>query len=115
MTGANPRILQLLPALGDGGVERGTVEMAGYLSRHGMENWVASGAGALMTALSATGAHHITLEVGRKSPVAILNQCPETCAGSSMKTGSISCMREAAHPHGPAGLPVVCRAASPVS
>lgn len=72
MSPTAPKILQLLPALGDGGVERGTVEMAGYLTRQGIENWVASAGGALLPALQATGARHIMLDAGRKSPVAIL-------------------------------------------
>ncbi|WP_180897536.1 glycosyltransferase family 4 protein [Martelella soudanensis] len=72
MNKAQPRILQLLPALGDGGVERGTVEMAGYLSLRKIENWVASAGGPLLEALAATDAHHIALDVGRKSPFTIL-------------------------------------------
>nr|WP_272212242.1 glycosyltransferase family 4 protein [Marinicella sp. W31]MDC2878153.1 glycosyltransferase family 4 protein [Marinicella sp. W31] len=71
MTDRPLRILQLLPALGDGGVERGTLEMAAYLARRGVENWVASDGGALLPALEATGTHHIDLKVGRKSPLAI--------------------------------------------
>lgn len=66
-----PRILQLLPALGDGGVERGTLEMAAYLARKGFENWVASDGGALLAPLRETGAHHLNLKVGKKSPFAI--------------------------------------------
>lgn len=66
-----PRILQLLPALGDGGVERGTVEMAAYLAEKGIENWAACDGGPLLAPLEATGTHHIDLKVGRKSPFAI--------------------------------------------
>jgi len=72
MDKAQPRILQLLPALGDGGVERGTVEMASYLARRNIENWAASAGGPLLEPLKATGTHYIPLEVGRKSPLAIL-------------------------------------------
>ncbi|MEO1989550.1 MAG: glycosyltransferase family 4 protein [Martelella sp.] len=72
MDKTQPRILQLLPALGDGGVERGTVEMASYLARKHIENWAASAGGPLLESLKATGTHYIPLEVGRKSPLAIL-------------------------------------------
>lgn len=72
MDKTQPRILQLLPALGDGGVERGTVEMASYLARKHIENWATSAGGPLLEALKATGTHYIALEVGRKSPLAIL-------------------------------------------
>lgn len=69
---ASFRVLQLLPALGDGGVERSTVEMAGYLRDRGVVNFVASGGGDLVAAVEATGARHLAIPVGRKSPWAIL-------------------------------------------
>ncbi len=71
MMDRKPRILQLLPALGDGGVERGTVEMAAFLAEKGIENWAACDGGPLLASLEATGTHHIDLKVGRKSPFAI--------------------------------------------
>lgn len=66
------RILQLLPALGDGGVERSTVEMAAGLGARGIANWVVSGGGDLVAAVEATGARHVRLPVGAKSPFAII-------------------------------------------
>jgi glycosyltransferase involved in cell wall biosynthesis len=74
MTGARPsfRVLQLLPALGDGGVERSTVEMAAGLRDRGIASWVVSGGGDLVAAVEATGARHVALTVGRKSPFAII-------------------------------------------
>ncbi|MBP1852645.1 glycosyltransferase family 4 protein [Rhizobium halophytocola] len=66
------RILQLLPALGDGGVERSAVEMATYLSDRRMETWVASRGGPLVADIEACGAHHATLAVGSKSPFALV-------------------------------------------
>ncbi len=68
----SPRILQLLPALGDGGVERSTVEMVGYLKGKGIVNFVVSGGGDLVASIEAGGARHITIPVGRKSPLAII-------------------------------------------
>lgn len=69
---AYPRILQLLPALGDGGVERSTVEMVDYLREKGIVNFVVSAGGDLVSAVEAGGTRHIALPVGRKSPIAII-------------------------------------------
>lgn len=71
MSNPSPRILQLLPALGDGGVERSAVEMAGYLSSRGLPNWIASAGGPLVAAAEQQGAHHATIAVGRKSPLGL--------------------------------------------
>lgn len=65
-------ILQLLPALGDGGVERSTVEMAGYLSSKGMGNWIASAGGPLVAQAEKLGARHVQIAVGSKSPFRML-------------------------------------------
>jgi glycosyltransferase involved in cell wall biosynthesis len=65
---SQPRILQLLPALGDGGVERSVVEMTGLLKDKGIENWVCSAGGALVPSVEANGAHHEVMPVGTKSP-----------------------------------------------
>lgn len=65
------RVLQILPALNDGGVERSAVELARDLSADGVENWVVSGGGRLVEAVTSAGAKHVTMPVGRKSPVAI--------------------------------------------
>lgn len=67
-----PRILQLLPALREGGVEHSAVEMAGYLGALGLENWIASAGGQLVAAAEDAGAHHVTIDVGRKSPFAMV-------------------------------------------
>lgn len=65
------RVLQILPGLNDGGVERSAVELARHLSTDGVENWVVSGGGRLVDAVAAAGATHVTMPVGRKSPLAI--------------------------------------------
>lgn len=69
---AEVKVIQLLPALGDGGVERSTVEMAAYLGALGLENWIASAGGPLVAAAEDAGARHATIEVGRKSPLAMI-------------------------------------------
>ena len=60
-------VLQLLPALDAGGVERSTVEIADALVRGGHRALVVSAGGRMQSALEATGARHITLDIGRKS------------------------------------------------
>ena len=67
-----PRVLQLVPALQEGGVERCVVEMAHFLNARGLPNWIASGGGAMMAEVAGEGTRHIALKVGRKSPFAIL-------------------------------------------
>ncbi|MCH6483336.1 glycosyltransferase [Pseudoxanthomonas sp. LH2527] len=60
-------VVQLLPALESGGVERSTLEIADALVRAGHRAVVVSAGGRLEPALRATGAEHVTLDVGRKS------------------------------------------------
>jgi glycosyltransferase involved in cell wall biosynthesis len=61
-------VVQLLPALESGGVERSTIEVADALVRAGHRAIVVSAGGRLLPQLQATGAEHITLDIGRKSP-----------------------------------------------
>lgn len=60
-------VLQLLPALESGGVERSTLEIARALVAAGHRALVASAGGRLLPALRATGAMHVELDIGRKS------------------------------------------------
>jgi glycosyltransferase involved in cell wall biosynthesis len=60
-------VVQLLPALEAGGVERGTVEIARALVERGHRAIVVSAGGRLVPALQAAGAEHVALDVGRKS------------------------------------------------
>jgi len=62
------RILQALPALYSGGVERGTVEFAADLARHGHESFVVSSGGPLADRLEEQGSTHIQMPIHRKSP-----------------------------------------------
>lgn len=64
-------VLQLLPALESGGVERSTLEIADALVRAGHRALVMSAGGRLLPALLDTGAEHITLDIGRKSPMTL--------------------------------------------
>ncbi len=60
-------VVQLLPALESGGVERSTIEIAEALVRAGHRAVVVSAGGRLLRDLEATGAEHIALDIGRKS------------------------------------------------
>jgi glycosyltransferase involved in cell wall biosynthesis len=60
-----------LPALNNGGVERGTVEMANFLAHKGHTSIVISAAGAMLDKLS-DKVEHINLNIGKKSLVTLL-------------------------------------------
>lgn len=61
------RILQVLPALNSGGVERGTVDFAREIVKLGHESIVLSSGGRMVKDLEAAGTRHICLPVHRKS------------------------------------------------
>ncbi|MBI1778201.1 MAG: glycosyltransferase family 4 protein [Proteobacteria bacterium] len=61
-------ILQVLPSLTTGGVERGTVDVAHALMRAGCQAIVASSGGTMVRELERAGATHMTLPVDSKNP-----------------------------------------------
>ena len=64
-------VLQVLPALDTGGVERGTVEMVQAIVRAGGSALVASSGGRMVTAVERAGGTHITLKLASKNPARI--------------------------------------------
>lgn len=64
-------VVQLLPALDAGGVERSTLEIAEALVRAGHRALVVSAGGRLVPRLEACGAGHVALDIGRKSPATL--------------------------------------------
>ena len=64
-------ILQVVPALVSGGVERGTLEIAKKLVEAGFRSIVISAGGSLVTALEESGSKHIKLNVASKNPLTI--------------------------------------------
>ena len=64
-------ILQVVPSLGSGGVERGTVEMVQAIARAGGRPLVASAGGALEQSVIDAGGRHLTLPLATKNPVRI--------------------------------------------
>lgn len=69
-------VMQLLPELNSGGVERGTLEMGHYLVQNGHNSIVVSGGGRLVDQLKQDGSHHVRKNIGSKSPVALLHIWP---------------------------------------
>lgn len=65
------KILQILPSLQMGGVERGTIEIARALKEAGVANAVASQGGPMVKALEALGVPHFTLPLKSKNPFTI--------------------------------------------
>ena len=66
-----PTILQVLPALDSGGVERGTIEIVEALTGRGWTALVASQGGRLVAAVERAGGRHIALPLATKLPWAI--------------------------------------------
>lgn len=64
-------VVQLLPALNSGGVERGTLEVAAELVKRGHRAIVISEGGSWVEPLKASGAHHIPWPIGKKSFAAL--------------------------------------------
>jgi len=64
-------VVQLLPALESGGVERSTLEIADALVRAGHRAIVVSAGGRLVDGLVRGGAEHVRLDIGRKSPLVL--------------------------------------------
>lgn len=69
------KVIQILPELISGGVERGTLEVAARLVRDGHESLVISHGGRQVADLEKAGSRHLTLPVHRKA-LASLGQIP---------------------------------------
>jgi len=70
------KVLQILPELNAGGVERGTLEIASFLVNIGHESIVVSNGGRLVEALENAGSRHVSLPVHRKSLATLLQVGP---------------------------------------
>lgn len=66
--GRPPTVLQVLPALVAGGVERGTVEMAAAIAEAGGRSLVASAGGPMVREITRAGGEHITLPLATRNP-----------------------------------------------
>lgn len=66
------KVVQILPELNAGGVERGTLELAAFLTREGHESVVVSHGGRMVDALENAGSRHVSMPVHRKNPLTLL-------------------------------------------
>lgn len=64
-------VLQVLPELESGGVERGTLELARHLAQNGHNSLVVSGGGRMVAKLEAEGSQHIAMSLGKKNPLTL--------------------------------------------
>ena len=71
MNNKQPVILQVLPSLRSGGVERGTIEIARAITQAGGKSLVASSGGPMASQVGQAGGTHITLALGSKNPFTI--------------------------------------------
>ncbi|MFN7038787.1 MAG: glycosyltransferase family 4 protein [Alphaproteobacteria bacterium] len=67
-----PIVLQVLPSLISGGVERGTIDIAKALSNNNYTSFVASAGGKLVSNLDKLRVKHFTLSLNSKNPFKIL-------------------------------------------
>ena len=70
------KVMQLLPELNSGGVERGTLEIAKALVSQGHESLVVSNGGRMVAQLEAEGSTHLTLPIHKKSLSSLWQICP---------------------------------------
>ena len=68
------RTLQIVPAMEQGGVERGVVEMNGVLTAAGHDNVVVSVGGRLVEKIVAAGGRHVELDVKSKNPLSYFSR-----------------------------------------
>ncbi len=65
------KIVQVVPRMDSGGVERGVVEVSRSLVQHGHKSIVISQGGRMVTELLQDGAVHVSMRVGTKSPASL--------------------------------------------
>ena len=65
----NPTILQVLPELNSGGVERTTLEVASAITKAGGRSLVASAGGSMVDELERRGGHHIPFPLATRNPI----------------------------------------------
>ena len=64
-----PRVLQVLPSLKSGGVERGAIDIATYLKERGRETFIASSGGPLCELLEKQSIQHFVAPLHSKNPI----------------------------------------------
>lgn len=64
-------VVQLLPELNEGGVERGTVEISRELVKRGHKSTVISAGGSLVSQVKSDGGRHVMLPIAAKNPLTV--------------------------------------------
>ena len=72
-------MLQVVPALEMGGVERGTIDIAQALTKAGWTALVASAGGPMVHELERSGAKHVALPVNSKNPLVMTRMVKRLC------------------------------------
>ena len=88
------KVLQVLPELNAGGVERGTLELAAWLVREGHQALVVSNGGRLEDEITAAGAEFTRLDVADFNPIYILR------AAFALRRIARECRCDVIHAHG---------------
>ena len=70
-----PTVMQVLPALITGGVERGTVDIACAVAEGGGRSLVVSAGGPMVQELKRSGIEHFELPVASKNPLDYEKKC----------------------------------------
>jgi glycosyltransferase involved in cell wall biosynthesis len=68
------KIVQLLPELNEGGVERGTMELSREFVKLGHESIVISNGGKLVETIEKDGGKHIKFDVASKNPLTVISR-----------------------------------------
>ena len=71
------KVIQILPSLNTGGVERGVLDFNKYLVKNGHDSYVISNGGRQVKNLIEDGGNHIHLQVSKKSIFTLLQICQE--------------------------------------
>jgi glycosyltransferase involved in cell wall biosynthesis len=74
-----PGVLQVLPSLISGGVERGTIEIANHLVANNFRSYVASAGGVMLAGVYHGGSKHFLLPLASKNPITILKNAKSLC------------------------------------
>lgn len=72
MASSSLTVVQILPELESGGVERGTLEISRALVARGHRSIVVSAGGRLVEQLVSAGGEHVSINLGKKSPFTLL-------------------------------------------
>ncbi|MBX2850575.1 MAG: glycosyltransferase family 4 protein [Phycisphaeraceae bacterium] len=68
------RVVQVLPELNEGGVERGTVELSRELVKRGIESVIISKGGKLVEQVHREGGRHVAIDACSKNPLTALSR-----------------------------------------